>query len=211
MSNTKQTQTTNTTYTEESEEQKQPLTQKEITAVWEKGENVFNRIHKWSNREDYKSIIKDIDTINKDTIITFMSGYYETRADKTFLQYSPEGIIEALDDEVAKGGAIPMKTKLKLVKALIEVAKENGLHEMPKLKKNVEELERIYKLYTEGELKDSKLFEHNHKICWDKRMFGSILVTGNCIAPFISDRETDDERIDINMKAIYDALTGAQA
>lgn len=206
-----QTQEKSTNTAEDNtEEQDRPLTQKELTAIWEKGENVFNRIHKWSNKEDYKNIIKDLDSINKDNIIAFMTGYYETKADKTILQHSPEGIIEALDDEVAKGGAIPMETKLKLVKALIEVAKENGLHEMPKLNKNIEELEKIYELYTTGELKDSKTFEHNRKICWDKRMFGSILVTGSCISPFVSDHETDDERIDINMKAIYDALAGIQ-
>lgn len=230
------TNSSNTSSTSEGKETASAAQEETALDVYGKGEEIFNKINQKTDDEDYAGIVEDLNSINKDNVITFLDGYYQTKNDKTFRQYSSEGIMEDLDDENDKG-AIGMETKLNLVKSVIEAAKANGLDQVPKINKSVEELEKIYNQYTTGDLKNAEDFDNNKEFSWGT--FGAYagscatagagiglcfcgigaipgyviggaigLVTG-AVASF-TDPTTDDERMDEHIEAIYQALSGAQ-
>lgn len=210
------------------------LTQKDITEVWNNGENVFNTINGKTEDKEYKNITKTLNSLNKNTIVAFLDGYYQAKSEESI--ESSEGIIEHLDDEY-DGGKISMKSKLNIVKSLLEAAKAKGLDQMPKISKAVLELEEIYKQYNSGNLKSKKDFDNNKEVSWSSvgnnivaqagigaaagaaigvwgcgiaaapgAIIGGIagVVTG-AITGFC-DPITDDERIDKLITTIYQAL-----
>ena len=205
-----------------------------------KGESIFKTINGYTKDEEYSKVSETLDSINKDNVLSFLDGYFKAKDKKFLNKQSPEGIIEHLDDENDKG-AISMRSKLNLVKSVLELAKANGLDQIPELDKTVETLEKIYNQYTTGDLKNASDFDNNKKTTWKTAgkyaskgsSIGSCIgaaIGACCYGQFIIgsligsvagaaggaltscfDPTTDDERIDECIKTIYNALAGAEA
>ena len=104
------------------------------------------------NTDDYMydrvNEIIDSEHLDKDNVMKILEGFYAAK--------SHEGLIEMLDDEW-DGGAILMDNKKNIIASLIQHAREKGFGNDA----DVQNLQRLFKQYTTGNLKDATDFNNN--------------------------------------------------
>ena len=199
-----------------------PLNQEQ---AYNYGKDVFIMIDGESMDDDYSIVNQYLKKINKNTVVKFLEGYYDTKKANSNIIYDHfdnEGIIEHLDDE-HDNGEIEMSSKKNIITSLMELAAEEGLTEST----NYLKIKNILNKPEYASTSTTKTFNQNRRMSW-KNAIGSAgicatsgAVIGGPLGALIGgaigiaysyyNATTDNEILDRAIQGLYDEIKAKQA
>ena len=163
-----------------------------------RGRDTIGRLKEWTNEKDTERINQYLTDINKDNVTEFLKGVMETG-------WSTEGLMEIMDDDNA-GNKITVANKRKLVQAIIDRAKEDGLCDDSTCKWILDTLQDLLNKCKDS---DDKTGFNIHidrsyvKEC--NRSYGEKIITVNWFCgPWCGNGYTINEIMDVMIKLLWE-------
>ena len=207
---------------------KAPLSQEE---AYNYGKDVFKMIDGESMDDDYSIVNQYLKKINKNTVLKFLEGYYDTKkanGNIIYDHFDDEGIIEHLDDEY-DNGEIEMSSKKNIIISLMELAEQEGLTEST----NYLKIKNILDKPDYASTSTNTTFNHNRRVSWKNAIggggilaaIGAWAATGTAVggplgavvggvigaASAYYNATTDNEILDRAIQGLYDEIKAKQA